>query len=531
MFILKYICNEGGIYMNINKKIVRHPYRTFIFLSVFLIILGTNIGVLIYKENEKQQDLYLEAELKNFHSKMNSILATYEVFSKYVFEESINKQEILALMNRANFGSEEEVETERINLYKKLNSSYKNIIKYNFRQLHFHLANGDSFLRFHSPDKFGDNLISARDGIRKIVEEKKFIKGFEEGRIYNGYRFIYPIYYENKYVGSVEISVSMSTLVEIITDLYKEFDIFFIIDGDIVKNIVFDDMQSNYEKNEVFPNYYFDKEVKEISLRKSHYFTDKKLEEFFIASDIEEKLKSKENFSIIKKIEDVYYLAQFISIKNINNMPVAYMISLSRTNHYKDIFSKYLLIFFLIVLIVFISIISIYVYIRDKNRLKILSHTDYLTKVFNRVRFMEMASYELDRAERYGSTFSIVMIDIDYFKKVNDNYGHNLGDEVLVELCKLIIKNLRKSDLFARWGGEEFVCLLPDTDAHGALTLAENLRKKVEEKKFYHIGNISISLGVYQMSPRDVFVGDIIEKADRALYKSKNSGRNKVRYR
>ena len=139
-----------------------------------------------------------------------------------------------------------------------------------------------------------------------------------------------------------------------------------------------------------------------------------------------------------------------------------------------------------------------------------------------------MASYEFDRAERYGSTFSIVMIDIDFFKKINDSYGHNLGDEVLVELCNLITKNLRKTDSFARWGGEEFVCLLPDTDAHGALTLAENIRKKVEEKHFYHIGHITISLGVYQMSPRDVFVGDIIEKADKALYKSKNSGRNKV---
>ena len=204
------------------------------------------------------------------------------------------------------------------------------------------------------------------------------------------------------------------------------------------------------------------------------------------------------------------------------------MMSISKTSHYKDIFSKYLLIFFLILLIVLISIVSSYICITDKNKLKILSQTDYLTKVFNRVRFMEMASYEFDRAERYGSTFSIVMIDIDFFKKINDSYGHNLGDEVLVELCNLITKNLRKTDLFARWGGEEFVCLLPDTDAHGALTLAENIREKVEEKHFYHVGHITISLGVYQMSPRDVFVGDIIEKADKALYKSKNSGRNKV---
>ena len=300
------------------------------------------------------------------------------------------------------------------------------------------------------------------------------------------------------------------------------------MDGNIVEKIVFDDMMGNYEKIEIFQNYYFDKEVKEVSLRNTKVFNNKKLKEFFQDTDINERLKNNENFSFIKKIDNEYYLAQFISIKNIGNNHVAYMMSISKTSHYKDIFSKYLLIFFLILLIVLISIVSSYIYITDKNKLKILSQTDYLTKVFNRVRFMEMASYEFDRAERYGSTFSIVMIDIDFFKKFNDSYGHNLGDEILVELSNLITKNLRKTDLFARWGGEEFVCLLPDTDAHGALTLAENIRKKVEEKHFYHIGHITISLGVYQMSSRDVFVGDIIEKADKALYKSKNSGRNKV---
>ena len=165
----------------------------------------------------------------------------------------------------------------------------------------------------------------------------------------------------------------------------------------------------------------------------------------------------------------------------------------------------------------------------EKNQeLLKLSITDKLTGIYNRAKLDRTLQEEFNRSKRYKTEFSVILIDIDFFKKVNDSYGHNLGDEILVELCNLITKNLRKTDLFARWGGEEFVCLLPDTDAHGALTLAENIRKKVEEKHFYHVGHITISLGVYQMSPRDIFVGDIIEKADKALYKSKNSGRNKV---
>ena len=288
--------------MNINKRVVKHPYRTFGIISTFLVILGIFIGILIYRENKKQQELYLESELKSFSSKMNSILATYEVFSKYIFEESVNKEEVLSLMNRANSGNEEEKNIERKKLYEILKNNYRNITRYNFRQLHFHLANGDSFLRFHSPKKFGDNLTSAREGIKIVRDEKKFIKGFEEGKIYNGYRFIYPIFYENNYVGSVEISISMATLIEIITDLYKELDVFFMMDGNIVEKIVFDDMMGNYEKSEIFQNYYFDKEVKEVSLRNTKVFNNKKLKEFFQDTDINERLKNNENFSFIKKI-------------------------------------------------------------------------------------------------------------------------------------------------------------------------------------------------------------------------------------
>ena len=87
---------------------------------------------------------------------------------------------------------------------------------------------------------------------------------------------------------------------------------------------------------------------------------------------------------------------------------------------------------------------------------------------------MEIASYELNRVERSSSTFTVIIFDIDFFKKINDNYGHNIGDTVLIELCNLVSKNLRKTDIFARWGGEEFICLLPDTNIRGAYILCES---------------------------------------------------------
>ena len=133
----------------------------------------------------------------------------------------------------------------------------------------------------------------------------------------------------------------MATPIEIITDLYKELDVFFIMDGNIAEKIVFDDMMGNYEKIEIFQNYYFDKEVKEVSLRNTRVFNNKKMKEFFQDTDINEKLKNNENFSFIKKIDNEYYLAQFISIKNIGNNHFAYMMSISKKDHYKNIFSMW----------------------------------------------------------------------------------------------------------------------------------------------------------------------------------------------
>lgn len=516
--------------MSINKKIGKQSYRIFVFLATLLISLGVYVGFLIYKENTRQQALYLETELESFTSKINSILATYEVFSQYVFEETINSPQVNYLMYQASYGTDEEKSNSRKELYLKLKDNYKSITKYNFRQLHFHLVNGDSFLRFHSPEKYGDNLLSARDSIRKIIEEKIIVKGFEEGKIYNGYRFMYPMFYQKNYVGSVEVSISMKTLVEVITQLYNEFDLFFIIDGKVVDKTVFDDKLDNYLKSTVFNGYYFDKEVKDVSFGKAKVFDDKKLENFFKDTNVEEMLNKQESFSFVKKVGDKYYLAQFLSMKNISNKHVAYVISMSSAEQYRNIVNKYFFIVSLVVFIISISIMAIFIYIKDKNKLTLLSNTDYLTKIFNRVYFMEKASYELNRVERNNSIFSVVIFDIDFFKKINDSYGHNIGDIVLVELCNLVSKNLRKTDIFARWGGEEFICLLLDTDIEGAYTLAENLRKKVESNKFSHIEKLTISLGVYQMKKEDSFVEDIVNKADKALYRAKENGRNRVEY-
>ncbi len=160
------------------------------------------------------------------------------------------------------------------------------------------------------------------------------------------------------------------------------------------------------------------------------------------------------------------------------------------------------------------------------KKLDILSTTDRLTGLLNRRKIEKDLAREFKRAKRYNQTFSLILIDIDFFKKVNDTFGHQAGDTLLIELSRLMKETLRSTDLIARWGGEEFLVLCPNTDLNKAANLAERLRVAVENYKFSVETKITISAGVAEF--RGQSLDDLINEADKKLYIAKNKGRNRV---
>ncbi len=163
------------------------------------------------------------------------------------------------------------------------------------------------------------------------------------------------------------------------------------------------------------------------------------------------------------------------------------------------------------------------------NALEHLSSTDQLTSLANRRKLEEYLEQKLKEANR-GGFFSIIMIDIDKFKLINDTYGHEIGDHVLIHTAHLMQETIRNSDLLGRWGGEEFLLILPQTDLKGALIMAEQLRSKIYNFTFENYPNhVSMSLGVTHYHNGDTH-NTIVKRADNALYQAKNTGRNKVAY-
>jgi diguanylate cyclase (GGDEF)-like protein/PAS domain S-box-containing protein len=152
---------------------------------------------------------------------------------------------------------------------------------------------------------------------------------------------------------------------------------------------------------------------------------------------------------------------------------------------------------------------------------------DYLTGAYNRRKFMELLDGECARARRYDRRLAMIMFDIDHFKLVNDTHGHDIGDQVLREVVRRALGCLRQSDVLARWGGEEFAVLVPESRVDQAAQLAEKIRIDLHHVPIAVAGTIMASFGVAEYQPTETLEG-FIKRADSALYRAKNAGRNRV---
>jgi len=166
------------------------------------------------------------------------------------------------------------------------------------------------------------------------------------------------------------------------------------------------------------------------------------------------------------------------------------------------------------------------------EKTELLSVTDGLTALSNHQQMQLNLKSEFERSRRYTSPLSVVMMDVDHFKKVNDSYGHQTGDEILVELAAVISRVCRSNDSAARYGGEEFFLILPETPIHGAQLIAERIRNEIGGHRFHSNGNmfnVTISCGVAALDlERMNAAADLIHVADRALYRAKKGGRNRT---
>lgn len=510
-------------------KLEKPIIRNYILIGLLLwAIQMIAMGFLTYYWSYSHKQMHLDKEFQVYSTGIDSLRVKYDTIAQMTYNNEINSLEIARLMYQAKHATIKKRELYRNQLYLKLNTTYQTLKTNNIRQLHFHLPDSVSFLRFHRPEKYGDSLKGVRATIDQVNKTYQPISGFEEGRIFNGFRHVFPIFYHNEFVGTVEISYSFSAIKEIAERLYRvHCDL--ILHKDIVEKTVFSDEQSNYALSELGNQFYYDKKVRSEDQK---IFSDTIISKIdkSVAHQLPTQLHPDKSAIYISKIDHKTYTLFFIPIKSFDQHYIGYIIIYrldneisTNMNHFWEMFITGLIV----ISIVTYLLMNLYYRLRNQQiTLQKMAYTDKLTQIGNRQFIQENLSYLISLSERQNTTLSIVFFDIDHFKYVNDTYGHQVGDHVLSVLATLIKTNIRKSDILGRWGGEEFIIALPDTSLNQATYLAEKFRQLIENNSFT-FGELTCSFGVVQHINTETYEA-LLLRADEMLYKAKRLGRNCV---
>jgi diguanylate cyclase (GGDEF)-like protein len=468
--------------------------------------------------HEGDRQAYIDGYLGILESRMDATIKNMGIFSRFVFETSVNNPEVTGLVHAAWMANEYGRGEYREALRQLMLPVYERLLKYDYRQLHFHLPDTSSLLRMHSPDNHGDILYSYRPTVRLANEKKIPVIGFEEGRVLNGYRFVYPLSHLGEHCGSVEISFSMGSFITILGGV-AENDIIFGVKRSVAERTVFQQELQNYTLSPFSDDYLLDIKIQAGSI-------DTEIMEFLRPLIVGDLAKG-EDFGIVLSHNERDKLVLFKAIKNLSSETVGYLVVASDDTGYDLLRTGYQLVLVIAFMALGTATFLTERLLVERSRLKAMAGTDQLTELANRHRFIDVASAELLRAKRHSRPVSMAIFDIDNFKSFNDSFGHSEGDRVLKGVAKTVVASIRNTDTLGRWGGEEFAAVLPFCDKASARRVAEKLRIPVCESTVSTKRNVTISVGVAEFDGSED-LDSLIARADSAMYKAKDTGRNCV---
>lgn len=472
--------------------------------------------------------LFLTIGYNKLHTNISDDILNKKMAVKRAYGEILNNLYITYMGKAKDFALTKDVaralrNRDRDALYSLVIERYEEMKKDNpfLEVMHFILPDNTSLLRVHKLDKYGDDLTNVRPMIRDTNKNLTINKGFEIGKHGISYRVSVPVHYLGKYVGVLEFGVNVNYILELSKKVFGvESAIFF----DTKALELLREKETRLKDTEIINGY-------------TMFGRDNVI--FSSIKNIEEE----ELYENIKIDSKEYVVYEGIQITNYQHKVVGKTIlaqditkDVADLNMY--IMSLFIATIFLLILISVMLAMSFNKLFRiieekqeeltEKNKLlEDLSNTDPLTKLKNRRRFAEIMEYEINRSKRYKSGICLALVDVDHFKKINDVYGHDVGDLVLMGLATLLQNNTRSSDVVARWGGEEFIILYVESELDNCYAKIDRLRELVSEHIFESVGHITISIGISKYIDGEN-EQDLIKRADNSLYEAKKNGRNQV---
>lgn len=476
-------------------------------LIVANVIIVLLITFILYRDKVQKEEVYLQNKLKQLKSEFVVEIGKYENISNLYYNLKIKDNKIFSNLAKKDF-------SDRWYFYNYFLQDYKYLRDVGFDRFIIVYPDGTVFLRMHNFNKFGDKLSDIGNIVNTANTLSLIDKDFADSLI-----FFYPIYYNKLNVGNLYLNVPFFLISK---NLSKTFDkaYMFILKKDFI-NIK---ENKGFVESEINKDYFVDTRT-----YKKFKFDEVSEVNKIISEKVLDKIGKEDSFIIPVEIDDKYVLVSFIGIKNFKNVNVGYLISYEEDFLFKNFSLNFFITMgFLLVILFLINLFILYA-IKMKDLAETKAITDKLTGLFNRTVIDTLIQIEVDRSNRNNRPLSIIVFDIDHFKRINDEYGHDKGDYVLKTIADIVKMTLRKSDYIIRWGGEEFLVILPETNLENAINVAEKIRFNIENYNFKDIVKATVSLGVTEMKKGENFY-TAFKRADEALYMAKNKGRNRVEF-
>lgn len=491
-------------------------------LIILFVIVFTGIYLLLKTYKDNQIDGLLHEQSQSLEISYKQGLDRFNVIADNVYLSLQDDKKLIDIL--ANTTNKNLKQKNKL-LYEYLKSEFSRLKQLGIMGLQIVLPDNTSVIRLHKVDRFGDNLTQTRYALNYVNQTKMHIGGFEEGRTSHAFREIYPLYKNGEHIGSVEILFS-STMFQDYTMRALGIHTHFIVNKNVFKlNAWKSNHTEVYEQSIEHDDFFFS-----VNDHINHNRLDvsRRMVIVPLRQEINEGINTGEKFTVYKKLEKVVKVLSFMPVKRIkDNKTVAYLVSYTESDKIFKILNSFNMSIVILIVILFLIYFIMYRFMREKEELETELQYDGLTNVYNRKYFRYSTEKTFDSLDVKNDNFTIVMIDIDYFKSVNDNYGHQCGDTVLIELAKILKSSIRSVDKVARYGGEEFIMCL-NTNEDFAFKIVENMRKEIESLEFGEEKlKITASFGIAQYK-NDISIDDIISRADEALYLAKEKGRNQT---
>lgn len=482
------------------------------YLFVLLVILVLSFSVRIYFDKQYAQsvmndkiDLLIENITKDYYATMKNMYVAYHQVGMLIMQDS----DIASMVEKH----------QRVKLHERLKEEYELLKRYDpyLYVMHFFNRENITILRMHKPEQFDDDLTELRPIVAEVNRNKRSMNGFEVGKNGITYRLTMPfITKDQNYLGVLEFGIRPEYFVEHLNNIYNLHSKI-LIDSNAMKKL------SNGRSFEHYKNF-------------SVVASDSVFSEFMHLVDLSQPKQ------IIEHKGETYIVLTNLNLDNYKNEVVGKIVVAKNITEYvkqsKNTIILQNVINFILLLLVFTLVAYVFkLYTKrilqrdsliqtldqDSKELKDRANTDDLTGIYNR-RFFDMTLNGYLKNEKAAS---ILYFDIDHFKSINDTYGHLMGDEILKELARTVVAILRPGDIFARWGGEEFVILLDGASLKSAAQKAEQVRTTLMNHEFPEGLCLTVSIGVkaleYHLSDREH-----MHILDSRMYRAKSSGRNRV---